>query len=73
MAGGRRDRATVLGCDDEPVLRMLVRATLQHGGYAVVDACDGDEALERAPSVEPDVILLDMMMPGRSGGEVRRT
>ena len=63
-------RPTVLVCDDEPVLRMLVRATLDQGNYTVVEACDGDEALARASSDHPDLILLDMMMPGRSGSDV---
>ncbi|MDX6630268.1 MAG: hypothetical protein QOH00_2514, partial [Gaiellales bacterium] len=65
-------RPTVLVCDDEPVLRMLVRATLDQGNYTVVEACDGDEALERTRSEHPDLILLDMMMPGRSGSVVLR-
>ena len=65
-------RPTVLVCDDEPVLRMLVRATLDRGNYTVVEACDGDEALARAGSEHPDLILLDMMMPGRSGSDVLR-
>jgi CheY-like chemotaxis protein len=65
-------RPTVLVCDDEPVLRMLVRATLDQGDYTVVEACDGDEAISRAGSHQPDLILLDMMMPGRSGSDVLR-
>ena len=65
-------RPTVLVCDDEPVLRMLVRATLDQGNYTVVEACDGDEALARTRSHRPDLILLDMMMPGRSGSDVLR-
>ena len=65
-------RPTVLVCDDEPVLRMLVRAALDNGRYTVVEACDGDEALARPRSARPDLILLDMMMPGRSGHEVLR-
>ena len=67
-----RARPTVLVCDDEPVLRMLVRATLDQGNYTVVEACDGDEALARTRSDHPDLILLDMMMPGRSGSDVLR-
>jgi CheY-like chemotaxis protein len=63
-------RPTVLVCDDEPVLRMLVRATLDLGDYTIVEARDGDEALERIQSEHPDLIVLDMMMPGRSGGDV---
>ena len=65
-------RPTVLVCDDEPVLRMLVRATLDQGNYTVVEACAGDEALARASTEHPDLILLDMMMPGRSGSNVLR-
>ena len=65
-------RPKVLVCDDEPVLRMLVRATLEQGDYAVVEARDGDEAVELARHEHPDLILLDMMMPGRSGNEVLR-
>jgi two-component system phosphate regulon response regulator PhoB len=65
-------RPTVLVCDDEPVLRMLVRATLDQGNYTVVEACDGDEALAQTRSEHPDLILLDMMMPGRSGSNVLR-
>ncbi len=58
---------TVLVCDDEAVLRALVRATLEGDGYAIVEARDGNEALERAREARPDVILLDLMMPGRTG------
>ena len=61
---------TVLVCDDEDVLRALVRATLDGGDYAIVEARDGDEALARALAERPDLILLDMMMPGRSGLDV---
>jgi CheY-like chemotaxis protein len=65
-------RPTVLVCDDEPVLRMLVRATLDQGDYTVIEACDGDEALACTRASRPDLILLDMMMPGRSGSDVLR-
>jgi two-component system, OmpR family, phosphate regulon response regulator PhoB len=62
--------ATVLLCDDEEVLRQLVRATLDNGEYSIVEATDGDESLELARRLRPDLIVLDMMMPGRSGLEV---
>jgi two-component system alkaline phosphatase synthesis response regulator PhoP len=60
----------ILVCDNEDVLRALVRAALDGAGYQVVEARDGDESLELARSVKPDLILLDMMMPGRTGVEV---
>ena len=63
---------TVLICDDEEVLRALVRATLDDGAYRVIEAEDGDQSLELAREVRPDLIVLDMMMPGRSGLDVLR-
>jgi CheY-like chemotaxis protein len=68
--------STVLVCDNEEILRDLVRASLAGNGYRVVEARDGDESLEAARRLHPDLILLDMMMPGRTGievlGELRR-
>lgn len=64
--------ATVLLCDDEEVLRQLVRATLGNGEYEIVEAADGDESLALARHHRPDVVILDMMMPGRSGLDVLR-
>jgi CheY-like chemotaxis protein len=61
--------ATVLICDDEPSLRELIRVSLD-GPYQFVEADDGEESLELARSVRPDVVILDMMMPRRSGLEV---
>ena len=61
---------TVLVCDNEEPLRALVRAALEPTDCEVVEACDGDESYELARSVRPDLIVLDMMMPGRSGLEV---
>jgi CheY-like chemotaxis protein len=72
MGEPTNERPTVLVCDDEPVLRMLVRATLDRGEYTVIEASDGDEALAHTRQHRPDLILLDMMMPGRSGSEVLR-
>src|SRR6266851_1577552 len=56
--------------DDEEALRALVRAALEPTDCDIVEACDGDESYELARSVRPDLIVLDMMMPGRSGLEV---
>jgi CheY-like chemotaxis protein len=62
--------ARVLVCDNEEVLRILVREALAVGKYEIVEARDGDESVELARSLEPDLIVLDMMMPGRTGLEV---
>ncbi len=61
---------TVLVCDDEAPLRQLVCAALEDSDCSLVEASDGDEALALAQSLHPDLIVLDMMMPGRSGLEV---
>lgn len=63
-------RPKVLICDDEAVLRRLVRASLRGRDYELIDAADGEEALELARSEEPDLILLDVMMPRRTGLDV---
>jgi CheY-like chemotaxis protein len=60
----------VLVCDDAPIVRILVRATLDRDNYTVVVARDGHEALALARSEQPDLILLDVVMPGRSGHNV---
>jgi CheY-like chemotaxis protein len=61
---------TILVCDDEDVLRALVRATLDLGEYRIVEARDGEESLELARRERPDLIVIDMMMPGKTGLEV---
>ena len=63
-------RPKILICDDEDVLRALVRASLERGDYEVLEARDGDEAVEVAEAEQPQLILLDMMMPRRTGLEV---
>lgn len=63
-------RPAVLVCDDEHVLHILVRASPDPALDAVVEARDGDEALERMCECRPDLTLLDIMMPERSGSEV---
>jgi DNA-binding response OmpR family regulator len=61
--------ATVLICDDEPSLRELIRVSLD-GPYQFLEADDGEQSLELARRARPDVVILDMMMPRRSGLEV---
>ena len=61
---------TVLVVDDEAPIRLLCRVNLEAEGMRVLEASDGDSGLETARSERPDVILLDVMMPGRNGWEV---
>jgi two-component system, OmpR family, KDP operon response regulator KdpE len=58
--------------DDEPQLRRVMRATLTDLGYIVIDAKTGEEALEKLHRDTPDVILLDLNMPGIGGLETCR-
>ena len=61
----------ILIADDEPSLRLLVKATLSANKlYELIEASDGNEAFSKAKSELPDLILLDVMMPGLSGFEV---
>jgi len=53
--------------DDEPNLRELLRQMLELGGFDVVEAEDGLEALEKLEKVAPDVMILDVMMPNLDG------
>jgi two-component system, OmpR family, phosphate regulon response regulator PhoB len=63
----------LLIADDEAGIRRLVRMTLQSDDYEIVEAADGEEAVELAREHKPELILLDVMMPKRSGLEVCRT
>lgn len=63
---------TILAVDDEPNILMSIEFILQMEGYLVHTARDGDEALEAAQRVRPDLILLDVNMPGKDGYEVCR-
>jgi len=57
----------ILIIDDEPSLIMLLRSRLLRRKYEVVTAADGVEGLEKAKSEKPDLIILDVLMPGLSG------
>lgn len=63
----------ILLVDDEPNIRETVSFILEMEGYRVVTAEDGNQALEKARSLQPPVMLLDAMMPRRDGFDVCRT
>lgn len=58
--------------DDEPGVRSLVRMTLESDSYEILEASDGDEALMLALEHRPELLLLDVTMPGLSGLQVCR-
>jgi len=62
----------ILAVDDEPNILLSLEFILEEEGYDVHTARDGDEALEVARAVRPDLILLDVAMPRRDGYEVCR-
>jgi DNA-binding response OmpR family regulator len=61
---------TVLVIDDEAPIRLLCRVNLEAEGMSVLEAADGPSGLETARAQTPDVILLDVMMPGLDGWRV---
>jgi len=60
----------VLVVDDEAPIRLLCRVNLEAEGMDVVEASDGETGLETARAEKPDVVLLDVMMPGMDGWQV---
>ena len=63
----------ILIIDDEPLIVESVSYSLKQEGYEVVAAADGVEGLKLAETEEPDLVLLDLMLPGMNGLEVCRT
>jgi two-component system alkaline phosphatase synthesis response regulator PhoP len=64
--------ARILIADDEPAIVMAVRDELQFEGFDVSTAATGVEAIEAVRTVRPDLLLLDLMLPGRNGFDVCR-
>ena len=65
MSDGR-----VLVVDDEEGIRVLCRVNLELGGFEVLEAADGVEAVEKVRTERPDLVFLDLMMPGMDGWQV---
>ncbi|MBZ5642932.1 MAG: response regulator transcription factor [Acidobacteriia bacterium] len=63
---------TILVVDDEPQIRRVMRTTLSSNGYSVVEAKSGEEALEMMRKERPELVLLDVNMPGMGGLEACR-
>lgn len=64
--------ANILVVDDEPQIRRVLRSTLTTRGYVIIEAKTGEEALESMRKERPDLVLLDMNMPGMGGIEACR-
>ncbi|MCB8922865.1 MAG: response regulator [Ardenticatenaceae bacterium] len=64
---------SVLVVDDEPMARTLLRLMLVRAGFQVTEAEDGYDALAKVKGIRPDLILLDVMMPGIDGFVVCET
>jgi DNA-binding response OmpR family regulator len=77
MESSEEKRRLVLVVDDEPMLRNLLSRLLRMEGCDVIEAADGQAALELAEQRRPDLVLLDVMLPARDGldvlGDLRKT
>jgi DNA-binding response OmpR family regulator len=63
---------TILIADDDPLVRELVKEVLAEEGYRIFEAGDGIEALQKTREILPDLVILDVVMPGIVGYEVCR-
>jgi DNA-binding response OmpR family regulator len=67
-----REQPVVLAADDDEDILELIAFRLEHSGYTVLQARDGEEALDLARTSRPDLAVLDVMMPKLDGFEVTR-
>jgi CheY-like chemotaxis protein len=67
-----KSKKSILIADDEPSMRLLVTATLASDQITVLEAADGDEAWSLIVQHRPELVLLDVQMPGQTGVELTR-
>jgi len=67
-----RQKPVVLVADDDPEILSLLSIRLRKAGYEVLEAADGEQTLEAAHTQHPDLVVLDVMMPGKNGWEVAK-
>lgn len=65
-------KPVILIADDDPEILTLLGIRLSKQGYAIIEAQDGNSALEKARRERPDLVLLDVMMPAKNGWEVAK-
>jgi DNA-binding response OmpR family regulator len=66
------NKAVVLVADDDPEILSLLSIRLSRAGYKVIEAVDGEQTLVKVREHFPDVVILDVMMPGKNGWEVAK-
>ncbi len=67
-----KEKAVVLVADDDPEILSLLSIRLNRAGYQVLEAADGEQTLAKVRESYPDVVILDVMMPGKNGWEVAK-
>ncbi len=72
-ANGQPSQRTILVVDDEPALLKVISLRLRQAGYEVLTTTSGRDGLQIAEEQQPDLILLDVMMPGLKGRDVCAT
>lgn len=65
-------KPTILVADDDPQILTMLGIRLSKRGYQVLEAADGLQTLSKARQYKPDLVLLDVMMPGKNGWEVAK-
>lgn len=70
--GEMQTKGKILVVDDEAPVRQLMTVIFRNSGYQLLEATNGDEGLATAQHEQPDLVLLDLMMPGIDGFEVCR-
>jgi two-component system KDP operon response regulator KdpE len=65
-------KATILAVDDEPRVLKLVKTNLESSGYKILTAADGEEAVQMVEREQPDLVILDLMLPKMDGYAVCR-
>lgn len=73
MTRPQKRPTTVLIADDDLEILNLTRSLMRRRGFEVLEASDGDEAMRQLLENRPDLVILDVMMPGQSGWEVCRS
>ena len=68
----KRQEPLILLVDDHELSRELLKTHLEMAGYDIIEAANGSEALEKLAEQRPDIVLLDILMPGIDGYEVCR-